>query len=63
MNEAEFIARRIIKTGARWAEQEYEENKEKSGLKLYYTNQFTARLQLLNYLANQFITQEKNDTD
>jgi hypothetical protein len=63
MNEAEFIARRIIRTGAAWAEKEYEENKDKSGVKLYYTNQFSARIQLLNFLADQFLSEEKNAND
>jgi hypothetical protein len=63
MNEAEFIVRRIIKTGAKWSEEQYEENKEKSGSKLYYQNQLRARIQLLNYLADQFLTEDKNATD
>jgi enhancing lycopene biosynthesis protein 2 len=60
MNEIEFIVRRIIKEGEEWTLKRYEESKDKQGGRLYYFNQHKARIELLNHLVNQFLTEEKN---
>jgi hypothetical protein len=60
MNEAEFIARRIIRTGAAWAEKEYEEGKKKDNSQLLNAQKYSSRIQLLNHIADQFLTEENN---
>jgi hypothetical protein len=58
MNEVEFVLRRILKVGHEYAKEQSATRNDNPALGLY---RYTAQLQLLNYLENQFLERTKND--
>jgi hypothetical protein len=54
MTEVEFVARRIIKEADEWTRNNFNE-RDQTASQLYFRNQATARLQLIEHLRKQFL--------
>jgi hypothetical protein len=58
MTEVEFVLRRILKSGHEYAKEQSATRSDNPALGLY---RYTAQLQLLNHLENQFLERNEND--
>jgi hypothetical protein len=58
MNEVEFVLRRILREGHDYAKEQHEERAQSPALAIH---RYTAQLQLLNHLENQFLERNEND--
>lgn len=57
MNEVEFVLRRILKVGHEYVKEQNKTGTDNRALDLY---KYTAQLQLLTYLENQFLERNEN---
>lgn len=58
MSEVEFLLRRILKQGHEYVK---EQSEDRSGNPALALHRYTAQIQLLNHLENQFLERDKDD--
>jgi hypothetical protein len=58
MSEVEFVLKRILKEGREYAKEQHEERSQSPALAIH---RYTAQLQLLAHLEEQFLERNKND--
>ena len=58
MNEVEFVLRRILREGHDFAKEQHEERAVSPALALH---RYTAQIQILDHLENQFLERNEND--